>query len=323
MVAIGISVFGIGFTNIMVALVVLAVPPMLTNAYVAVDEVDRDVVQAARGMGMHERDVLFRVELPLSLPLIFAGMRTAAVYVVSTATIAAIAGGGGLGDIIVNQASYRLRGRDRRRVLRDRARPARRSRPRRRPVRRQPAQPAPPGDVHGGPDDLPAGARPVGFAGPGPAGALRKGDGSDQEADAARRQGRLLRLVRGRIVLGALAAGTLTAAAAQPTVVIGSKNFTEEYILGELYKQALQAKGYKVSYHSNIGSTEIIDKALTSGQINFYPEYTGTMLSVVFNNDKVFTSARRRTRPPSRRRRDVASPSSPRRPSRTPTRWAR
>jgi len=109
-VAIGISVFGIGFTNIMVALVILAVPPMLTNAYVAVDEVDRDVVQAARGMGMRERDVLFRVELPLSLPLIFAGMRTAAVYVVSTATIAAIAGGGGLGDIIVNQASYRLSG---------------------------------------------------------------------------------------------------------------------------------------------------------------------------------------------------------------------
>jgi osmoprotectant transport system permease protein len=77
---------------------------------VAVDEVDRDVTQAARGMGMREHDVLFRVELPLSLPLIFAGIRTAAVYVVSTATIAAIAGGGGLGDIIVNQASYRFEG---------------------------------------------------------------------------------------------------------------------------------------------------------------------------------------------------------------------
>jgi osmoprotectant transport system permease protein len=109
-VAIGISVLGISFTNVMVALVILAVPPMLTNAYVAVDEIDRDVVQAARGMGMRERDVLFRVELPLSLPLLFAGMRTAAVYVVSTATIAAIAGGGGLGDIIVNQASYRFEG---------------------------------------------------------------------------------------------------------------------------------------------------------------------------------------------------------------------
>jgi len=109
-VAIGISIFGISFTNVMFALVVLAVPPMLTNAYVAVDEVDRDVTQAARGMGMREHDVLFRVELPLSLPLIFAGIRTAAVYVVSTATIAAIAGGGGLGDIIVNQATYHLSG---------------------------------------------------------------------------------------------------------------------------------------------------------------------------------------------------------------------
>jgi osmoprotectant transport system permease protein len=109
-IAIGISIFGISFTNVMFALVVLAVPPMLTNAYVAVDEVDRDVVQAARGMGMREHDVLFRVELPLSMALIFAGIRTAAVYVVSTATIAAIAGGGGLGDIIVNQASYRFAG---------------------------------------------------------------------------------------------------------------------------------------------------------------------------------------------------------------------
>ena len=93
------------------------------------------------------------------------------------------------------------------------------------------------------------------------------------------------------IVLGGLAAGTMSASAAQPTVVIGSKNFTEEYILGQLYKQALQAKGYKVGYHENIGSTEIIDKALTSNQINFYPEYTGTMLSVVFHNTKVYKSA--------------------------------
>jgi osmoprotectant transport system permease protein len=109
-IAIGLPFLGVGFWSVLVALVVLAVPPMLTNAYVAVDEVDRDVVEAARGMGMRERDVLLRVELPLALPLLFAGVRTAAVYVVSTATIAAIAGGGGLGDIIVNQASYRLAG---------------------------------------------------------------------------------------------------------------------------------------------------------------------------------------------------------------------
>jgi osmoprotectant transport system substrate-binding protein len=65
------------------------------------------------------------------------------------------------------------------------------------------------------------------------------------------------------------------------TVVIGTKDFTEEFILGELYKQALEAKGYTVELKKNIGSTEIIDKALTSGEINFYPEYTGTALTVV------------------------------------------
>ena len=101
---------GIGFANVAVALVVLAVPPVLTNAYVAVDGVDPDAVEAARGMGMSPAQIVTRVELPLALPLIFAGIRTAAVYVVATATIAAIAGGGGLGDIIVNQASYRLQG---------------------------------------------------------------------------------------------------------------------------------------------------------------------------------------------------------------------
>ena len=110
LIAFGLLIFGIGFWNNAAALIVLAVPPILTNAYFAVDEVDRNVVEAARGMGMRERDVLLRVELPLGLPLIFAGVRIAAVFVIATATIAAIAGGGGLGDIIVNQATYRLAG---------------------------------------------------------------------------------------------------------------------------------------------------------------------------------------------------------------------
>ena len=93
-----------------IALVVLAVPPILTNGYFAVEEVDRNVVEAARGMGMTGGQILFRIELPLALPLIFAGIRIAAVFVIATATIAAIAGGGGLGDIIVNQATYGLSG---------------------------------------------------------------------------------------------------------------------------------------------------------------------------------------------------------------------
>jgi osmoprotectant transport system permease protein len=109
-IAIGITFLGVGFTNIVLALVVLAIPPILTNAYVAVDEVETDAVEAARGMGMTRWQVIRRVELPLALPLIFAGIRTAVVFVVATATIAAVAGGGGLGDIIVNQAAYGLEG---------------------------------------------------------------------------------------------------------------------------------------------------------------------------------------------------------------------
>ncbi|MFF8682430.1 ABC transporter permease [Streptomyces sp. NPDC015237] len=83
-----------------VALVLFAVPPLLTNAYVGVREVDRGVVQAARGMGMTGRQMLFRVELPLALPMVMNGVRMAAVQLVATATIAALAGGGGLGRII-------------------------------------------------------------------------------------------------------------------------------------------------------------------------------------------------------------------------------
>ena len=109
-IAIGIGLLGLGFVNVMVALIVLAVPPMITNSYVSVDQVDRDAVEAARGMGMTPLGVFWQVELPLSLPLMFAGIRTAVVYVIATATLAAIAGGGGLGDIIVNQASYGIAG---------------------------------------------------------------------------------------------------------------------------------------------------------------------------------------------------------------------
>ncbi|HEV8102841.1 MAG TPA: ABC transporter permease subunit [Gaiellaceae bacterium] len=110
LIAAFLTVLGIGFVNNMVALAVLATGPMLTNAFYGVDEVDRDAVEAARGMGMTGLQILRRVELPLSVPLLFTGIRIAAVTVVATAPIAAIAGGGGLGDIIVNQASYRLSG---------------------------------------------------------------------------------------------------------------------------------------------------------------------------------------------------------------------
>lgn len=96
------AVTPIGFGNpaTILALAVFAIPPLLTNTYVGVRGVDSDVVEAARGMGLSGRAVLLKVELPLALPLIAAGFRTAAVQVVATATLAALVGGGGLGVII-------------------------------------------------------------------------------------------------------------------------------------------------------------------------------------------------------------------------------
>jgi len=94
-----------------VALVILAVPPVITNTYLAVDGVDPEMVDAARGMGMSEGGILRRVELPLAVPLIFAGIRTAAVFVISTTTIASLAGfSGTLGDPIANETSYHFSG---------------------------------------------------------------------------------------------------------------------------------------------------------------------------------------------------------------------
>ncbi len=109
--AIGDAFLGLGLTVVELALVILAVPPMITNAYVAVDSVDDDLVDAARGIGMSEFEILRRVELPLGVPLIFAGIRTAAVFVISTTTIASLAGfSGSLGDVIANETSYHFSG---------------------------------------------------------------------------------------------------------------------------------------------------------------------------------------------------------------------
>jgi osmoprotectant transport system permease protein len=109
--AIGDAFLGLGLPVVLLALVILAVPPIVTNAYLGVDGVDRELVDAARGMGMSEWEILRRVELPLAIPLIFAGVRTAAVFVVSTTTIASLAGfSGSLGDIIANETSYHFSG---------------------------------------------------------------------------------------------------------------------------------------------------------------------------------------------------------------------
>ncbi|MEX2194696.1 MAG: ABC transporter permease [Thermoleophilaceae bacterium] len=106
LIAFFIAYLSVGFANVMVALAVLAIPPILTNTYVGVRQVDPDTVDAARGMGMTGGEIVRRVELPLALPLIFGGVKTSMVNVIATATIAPLAGVVTLGDPIINVSTY-------------------------------------------------------------------------------------------------------------------------------------------------------------------------------------------------------------------------
>ncbi|QIQ03265.1 ABC transporter permease [Streptomyces liangshanensis] len=94
--------FGIGLTPVMIPLVVLAIPPILVTTYEAVRSVDPSPVDAARGLGMHEAKILLRVELPVALPMILGALRTAAIQIISTATIAAYVSLGGLGRFVID-----------------------------------------------------------------------------------------------------------------------------------------------------------------------------------------------------------------------------
>lgn len=98
---------GIGLTGPVLALVVLAVPPLLAGAYAGLESVDRRVIDSARGLGFTEWQVLTRVEIPLALPLIVGGLRSAVLQVVSTATVAAYVGLGGLGRYVIDGIAVR------------------------------------------------------------------------------------------------------------------------------------------------------------------------------------------------------------------------
>jgi osmoprotectant transport system permease protein len=92
---------GFGFTPSLVALTLLAIPPILINASTGLSQVNPQVIDAARGMGLSKGQILRGIQLPIAAPVIFAGIRTSAVQVVASATLATFVGGGGLGDLIV------------------------------------------------------------------------------------------------------------------------------------------------------------------------------------------------------------------------------
>jgi osmoprotectant transport system permease protein len=104
------AAIGVGMLNLTIALAVLGVPPILTNSFVGVHQVDRAAVDAARGIGMTELEVLRRVEVPLAIPTIFSGIRGATIAIVATATIAPLAGVLTLGDFIINENVYGTNG---------------------------------------------------------------------------------------------------------------------------------------------------------------------------------------------------------------------
>lgn len=95
-----IPFFGIGVTTAIIALFLYSLLPIIRNTYAGISEVDKSVIEAAVGMGMTDRQILFKIELPLALSVIMAGIRTSTVINVGTATLAAFIGGGGLGDFI-------------------------------------------------------------------------------------------------------------------------------------------------------------------------------------------------------------------------------
>jgi len=100
------AAIGVGFTNVMLALAILAIPPILANTFVGIHQVDRGSVEAARGMGMSEFEILRKVEIPLAIPTLVGGIRSATIAVVATATIAPYGGYSTLGEFIINENVY-------------------------------------------------------------------------------------------------------------------------------------------------------------------------------------------------------------------------
>jgi osmoprotectant transport system permease protein len=106
LIALMAAAIGVGMINLVVALAILGIPPILTNTFVGITQVDRASVEAARGMGMSEPTIIRKVELPLAIPTIMGGIRTASINIIATATIAPLAGILTLGDFIIARNVY-------------------------------------------------------------------------------------------------------------------------------------------------------------------------------------------------------------------------
>jgi osmoprotectant transport system permease protein len=248
MLAFLLPFFGIGVKPALIALTLYAVLPIVRNTCAGLCEVSGEIIEAAQGLGFTRRQRLFLVEMPLALPIIVAGIRTATVIGVGIATLSAFIGAGGLGDFINRGLALNHTGL----IL--------------------------------------LGAIPAAML----ALFLDFGIGF---VEALLRPGRLPVTVKRRAILffGGSVLVVLLAAAiffssgerkTAPTetspIRVGSKNFTEQILLGELFAQSIEAHtGLEVIRRFNLGGTILCHRALVNGEIDLYPEYTGTAQTAI------------------------------------------
>ncbi len=230
-----------------VAMTALAIPPILVGAFSGIRAVDRDLVEAARGMGLRERQVLLGVEIPLAAPVIVGGIRTATLQVIATATIGAIVGGPGLGRYIFDGL-----------LVTD-----------------------VPQVVAGA--ILVAGlaividlilAATQRLLTPRP---LRPG-ASDIDAQEGREKHMRERVLAIGAVLALVLGACSSGSASLPTVRIGSDNFYESKLMAEIYAQVLEHAGYTVDRHLGLGTRPARQPLLEQGQVDLVPEYVGSGL---------------------------------------------
>ncbi len=307
-----LAVAGLGLVPVIAALVALAVPPILTTTYAGIRAVDPAVVDAARGIGLRERQIVTQVELPVALPIILGGLRNATLQVVATATIGAYVGQGGLGTYLFSGLALRdyprvvagsvlvavlavlldLLWSALQRVLVSPA-PT---------VARPVSRPAPcSSPCRGG------SPRPGRLAGPRrrrrlihlALSAIPTREVTNHASyhphhhparrEPAARRGRpdRLRLRRQRLRRRGdpLSGGGGDGDAG--TITVGSANFPENELLMQMYGPALEDAGVEVQYQPNIGAREVYLEAFENGEIDLLPEYNGALLSYLLAPDLV------------------------------------
>jgi osmoprotectant transport system permease protein len=237
-----LPIFGIGGTTAIIALTIYALLPILRNTYTGILSVDQSAVEAGRGMGMTKNQILRMIELPLALPIIMAGLRTATVLTIGVATLAAFIGAGGLGDII-----YRGLATTRNELVL-------------------------------------AGAIPAAILAIVIDLILKR---VEMATDPKRRKTfawkKALYVVIPVVILISFLG--YRQSASQNTIVIGGKNFTEQYILPYVIAEYVKDKtNYNVKVEGGLGESTIVNAAIQKGDIDMYVEYTGTGLLTVLKD---------------------------------------